>query len=151
MHGKVKYMEVQYCLQLAEAYVIETSIKPMTHIATDYAVLSTNGVLIIDKDFSWDGASGPAVDTKSIIRASLVHDALYRLMRDGKLSLQWRQAADKEFKRIYIEDAKQVERPWYSAWMKHLSPVRAWWIFRGVRDFGRSSAARCEPVIMETP
>jgi len=143
VNGKVKYIEVNYKYRLAEAYVIQTAIRPMKHIATDYAILSTDGVLIIDKGFSWDGASGPAVDTKSMIRPSLLHDCLYRLMKDGLLSLKWRKAADKEFRRIYIEDAQ--------GWKKCVAPIRAWWLFRGVRDFGRSSAVRSKPVILEAP
>jgi len=148
---KVKYIKVNYCLQLFEPYILQTHIKPMSHIAADYAILSTNGILIIDKCFSWDGASGPAIDTKSMVRASLVHDCLYRMMRDGKISLKWREAADKEFKRIYIEDAKEVNRPWYSSWLKTFAPVRAWWAFRGVRDFGSSSASRRKQIILEAP
>lgn len=151
MNGKVKYIEVNYKYRLAEAYVIQTAIRPMKHIATDYAVLGMDGVLIIDKGFSWDGASGPAVDTKSMIRASLLHDCLYRLMKDGFLSLKWRKAADKEFRRIYSEDVNEVKRPWYSSWIKHLGPARAWWAFKGVREFGRSSAARCKQTILEAP
>ena len=143
MNGKVRYIEVKHYHQLVEPYVVQTSLRPMKHIATDYAILGTDGVLIIDKGFSWDGASGPAIDTKSIIRASLVHDVLYRLMREGLISLKWRQAADKDFKRLYQEDA--------TGWRKLVSPIRSWWLFRGVRDFGRSSAVRCEPVVLEAP
>ena len=42
-----------------------------------------------------DGPSGPAIDTKNFMRASLVHDALYQLMRLGTLDKSRRQYADR--------------------------------------------------------
>ncbi len=39
--------------------------------------------LIIERGYAWDGASGPTtgINTHEIMRGSLVHDALYELMR----------------------------------------------------------------------
>ena len=44
--------------------------------------------LIIEKGYAWDGASGPTpgVNPHKIMRGSLVHDALYQLMRHGTLN-----------------------------------------------------------------
>ena len=46
------------------------------------SVLRPNGWLYIYKHFWWDGASG-AVDTKSNMRASLVHDVLINMVQAG--------------------------------------------------------------------
>jgi hypothetical protein len=61
-------------------------------------------VLWIVTGYAWDGASGPTIDTRSVIRASLVHDALYQLMRLGVLDRGWRATADADLARIMIED-----------------------------------------------
>ena len=68
-------------------------------------ILSGTGRWIIfHKDYSWDGASGPAIDTLNTRRASLVHDGLYQAMRIGRLSRELKGAADDEMLRILRED-----------------------------------------------
>lgn len=47
--------------------------------------LTTSGWLHLGEGFWWDGASGPAIDTESNMRASLVHDALINLVQAGLL------------------------------------------------------------------
>ena len=73
-------------------------------IETDFISLSKDGILLIKKGYAWDGPSGPAFDTKSFMRASLIHDVLYQLIRLEKLSKEDRLIADLELKRICIED-----------------------------------------------
>ena len=59
--------------------------------------LNTKGHLIIKRSYAWDGPSGPTIDTKNFMRGSLVHDALYQLMRHEHLSSdEWRAVADLE-------------------------------------------------------
>ncbi len=55
------------------------------------------------------------------MRAALVHDALYQLMRNGKLEQTMRPFADGELLRILKEDG--------------MWKVRRWWVFRAVRRF----------------
>ncbi len=50
-----------------------------------YVRLGTDGVLVIAPHYAWDGPSGPVPDTHRNLEASLVHDALYQLMREGYL------------------------------------------------------------------
>ena len=68
---------------LTKMVCLRTKIKPKHHIFCDYARLFTNGYLVIFEGYQWDGPSGPAIDTDTFMRGSLVHDLLYELLRDG--------------------------------------------------------------------
>lgn len=54
-----------------------------------------NNKLTIYAGYIWNGPSGPAIDTENFMRGSLVHDCLYKFMRQGKLSSKFREYADK--------------------------------------------------------
>lgn len=63
------------------------------------------GLLTLSEGYAWDGASGPALNTVTILRASLVHDALYQMIAIGLLPKDpWKRLADREFKRICERD-----------------------------------------------
>ena len=62
------------------------------------------GVLHIRAGYCWDGMSGGAFDTKTAMRGSLVHDALYQLLREGRLDPAYRLGADRALRGICIED-----------------------------------------------
>lgn len=100
---KIKYRK-GYKYQLAEDFSVQASIYSGETITTEYIRLSKNGVLVIKSGYAWDGPSGPAVDTKSFMRASLAHDALYQLMRVGTLSRIWRVSADDLLYELCIKD-----------------------------------------------
>ena len=72
-------------------------------VFTDFIILK-DGVLTLKRGYSWDGASGPAIDTKNNMRSSLVHDALCQLIWSGRIPESRQIDADKEFRRICIED-----------------------------------------------
>jgi len=94
-----------YKYQLASDYSIKISIKPKKDIAIDFIKLDTKGNLTILKSYAWDGPSGPVIDRKENMRASLVHDALYQLMRHRKLTAKThKDKADRIFKKICIQD-----------------------------------------------
>ena len=46
--------------------------------------------MIVEKDYAWDGPSGPTIDTSNSMRASLVHDVLYQAMREEGLAYEFR-------------------------------------------------------------
>lgn len=109
--------------QLAETYSTYVGVLPHgAPIYTDFIELTREGVLKIRALYAWDGPSGPAIDTPSFMRGSLVHDALYALMRGKLLPLDRRPAADLLLKRHCIEDG--------------MNPVRAAWVYASVRSFG---------------
>ena len=125
--GYIKYKS-DYKYQLAEGYEIQISIKPKHDINTDFIDLDTQGNLVVKKGYAWDGPSGPVKDTEENMRASLVHDALYQLMRNDHLkSRTHRKAADQEFKQICLEDG--VSKFWASVYYKAL------------RKFGKPAAS----------
>ena len=83
--------------------------------------------LFIGPGYAWDGASGPTVDTKGTMRAALVHDALYQLMRLGVIPQSKRKAIDKLFRRHLKEDGVNL--------------IRRTYFYLAVRWFGAGSAS----------
>ena len=107
---------------------MKVRVTPQEPIKTEFIALGTCGTLVIKRGYAWDGPSGPTIDPRNFMRSSLVHDALYQLMRDAGLSKeQWRDEADLELKRICLEDG--------------MSRLRTWWVHRGVRLGGDPSAS----------
>ncbi len=105
-----------YKYQLAEDLGIQTEIRLEKCRELPFIFLSTDGWLCIRTGYSWDGASGPIVDTPEVMCASLVHDALYELMRNGKLSARdHRDAADRLFEKLCVENgvSKLVAKVYY--------------------------------------
>jgi len=76
--------------------------------------------IVVKRGYAWDGASGPAIDTPTIMRASLVHDALYQLMRLRIIPQAFRQRADEVLREISIEDGMSVIRATYVYWAVRL-------------------------------
>jgi len=110
---KVQYRQ-GYKYQIATDFEFDTYVFPNRDIRTEYIRLSTDGKLWLKRGYCWDGASGIAVDTKNFMRGSLVHDALYQLIREGHLNRKvWKIKADKELRRICILDGMSKFRAWY--------------------------------------
>jgi len=96
----------------------QTDITPEQSIDTPFISLGMDGILIVKKDYAWDGASGPTIDTKNTMTPSLVHDALYNLFRDQLLDAdKWRKYADELLRDMLIERKmwKFRARMWYRA------------------------------------
>ena len=116
-----------YKYQLVKTYDSSINIKPEQPITTDYIELSEEGRLIIKKGYAWDGPSGPTVDTLNFMKGSLVHDALYQLMREKHLDKEeYRQSADRLLQKICEADG--------------MSRLRAWWVYLGIRWAGDPAA-----------
>ena len=95
-----------YKYQLVKDYSIETVIVGSL-MDLDFLKLTPNGVLTIRDGYAWDGPSGPVIDTPDTMRASLVHDAVYQLLRSG-LDAKWKNAADELLYRLCIEDGMNI-------------------------------------------
>ena len=118
-----------YKYQLKKAIAVPTKIRPDEEkVIGRYIKLGTDGLLEISDGYAWDGPSGPTIDTKNFMRGSLVHDALYQLMREAGLDKdKWRKAADEELVRICREDG--------------MTRLRAWWVLTAVRRFADPAAS----------
>ena len=125
--GYIRYRG-DYKYQLAEGYEINISINPKADIKTEFINLDRSGNLLIKKGYAWDGPSGPVKDTKENLRASLVHDALYQLMRYKNLNTRThRKAADQIFKELCKKDG--------------VSKFRASVYYKALRKFGKPAAS----------
>jgi len=126
-----------YKYQLAADASFTTQIHPLDDIKTEYIELTEHGFLTIKAGYCWDGPSGPTLDTKSFMRGSLAHDALYQLMRENEISHSVnRKRADRLLRELCIEDGM---------WR-----IRAAWVYRGVR-VGAGGAARNGRKTLEAP
>lgn len=123
-----------YKYQLLETYTVRTGLRPPCPCRLTFAELDTDGTLTIHDGYAWDGPSGPAVDTKDFMRGSLVHDALYQLIRQGMLPTDARGHADRLLRRLCQEDG--------------MTAARAWWVYTSLRAFG-SLATRRRPEGMD--
>lgn len=113
------------------AYKLPEKIKP--DIITEEVCIQFGDILVIREGFQWDGASDPAIDDMTNMRAALVHDGMYCLLEQGLLGVpdgdewkHWRKIADQQLRKIMREDGA----PWW----------RAWYYYWAVRLFGASYA-----------
>ncbi|MGN8225955.1 DUF1353 domain-containing protein [Gracilimonas sp. BCB1] len=115
-----------YKYTLVESYSRVIDIRPDEKLGNDFLYLDSNGKLFISEGYSWDGPSGPTIDTKNFLQGSLVHDALYQLIREQHLDFDNRKYADELLREMCMED--------------HMSKIRAFFVYWAVRLFGASSA-----------
>ena len=122
-----------YKYKLAKQYSQVIDLIPTNPIDISWVKLDESGKLTIRKDYAWDGPSGPTIDTKNFMRGSLVHDALYQLMREGYLDHStFRQKADDILYSICLEDG--------------MNRVRAMVVYLAVRVGGLQASIKDNPV-----
>lgn len=115
----------RYKYQLTDDYKIEIGIKGYS-VETTYLILNTTGELGITAGYAWDGPSGPTIDTLNFMRGSLVHDAMYQLIRIKEIPPHYKAYADLILKKICLEDG--------------MSNFRANYVYQAVKLFGGASA-----------
>jgi hypothetical protein len=130
-----------YKYQMHVDYAVGTGITGQAAIIGDdgdpWVRLRSDGMLFIRAGYAWDGPSGPTFDTPSFMRASVVHDALYQLMRAGKLPQETREAADELLCRMCTEDG--------------MWKIRAAWCLAGVRAFAAYAAKQKREEVLTAP
>jgi hypothetical protein len=67
----------------------------------------------IRENYAWDGPSGPAIDTKNSMTASLIHDALYQSMDAGDMDWSYRRKADLVYHYIVRREGMNFFRAGY--------------------------------------
>lgn len=133
----IRYRE-GYKYQLAESYELDLShygFRPVIRAKSGNAWVSidADSILRIRKTYAWDGDSGPARDTLASYRASLVHDALYQLIRIGALRPTDKGRADQVYRDILRENGMWTPR--------------VWWRAQALRLFGANALTRERPVL----
>jgi len=120
------YYKKGFKYQLTRTYQTQTSLVGYS-VETRYIKLSINGLLTIYQGYCWDGPSGPTIDTKNFMRGSLIHDALYQLMREENLPQEERYLADRILMRACLQDG--------------MCKFRAWYVFESVQKFATTAAS----------
>ena len=113
----MKYSEYNYKFKVEENFSIELPIR-IADFEHQYAS-SKDGILSVKRGYAWDGASGPIINTRDTLVASLVHDVLYQAMRLNliKSNSENKKTADK----IFFEILKMhgvnsiLRKVWYLA------------------------------------
>lgn len=129
--SRIRYRELRkhWKYQLGEDYSLETSILSKATVSTLFVRMTKTGKLTVLEGYAWDGPSGPMRDDKTNMRGSLVHDALYQLIRMKLLPYKTAKTpADELFRDICIEDG--------------MSKRRARRAFKALQLFGKSSAKK---------
>lgn len=131
---------IEYKIRRKFKYNLHADVEYSTNMEIDsskdlgYLAIDTAGNLSIRKGYSWDGPSGPTIDTKNFMRGSLIHDALYQLMREGVLRQDVRDEADQIFRETCIQDG--------------MSKLRAWSVYQAVKIWGAGAA---KPDLLHAP
>jgi len=138
---KIYYKE-GYLYQVNMMYREKIDIYPDEDVYLPFLFLSKEGDLEIKTGYAHDGPSGPIkfvagflpgyfkkVYLKHIMRATTKHDAIYQMIREGKLPMSARAKADLMLRDDCLKDGA--------------SKARAWWIYTGVQ-MGAEFAAKKE-------
>ena len=127
-----KRRKYKYNLHSAFEYSADIQVQKPSDLG--FVMINANGDLVIKNRYSWDGPSGLTFDTKNFMQGSLVHDALYQLMREEVIDQDQRQRADEILREICFADG--------------MSRIRAWWVYNAVRIGGASAA---KPDMLSAP
>ena len=148
--GILRYYDLAECgwkYETAEVMCFQTDIYPEQDICypvpteddspddIPWVALGKNGMIVFREAFTWDGASGPTVDTKSSMRGALIHDGLYQLMGAGLLDEKWRKRADEILEEWCAKDRMISWR------------ARTWYFFVHMFGGGSAKAGRKDPVV----
>ena len=140
MNGITIQYKKGYKYQLHNDFKVFIPIKPAVLLkAGSWIRLRANGLLILKHGYAWDGPSGPTFDSKTFMRGSLIHDALYQLMREGQLDRNvFRDQVDQLLRETCLEDG--------------MGSIRAWYVYRAVKNFGhKTSLASWSRKVLQAP
>ena len=101
---KALYFRRGYKYQTTRDYHLRIAGIADEAISTQFITLTKMGEMIIHAGYAWDGASGPTWDSKNSMIGSLVHDALYQLIRLGLIDVKYKEYADQLLHDICVED-----------------------------------------------
>lgn len=130
MYKTAKY-KAGYKYQLVRDSAFQTVITGF-NIDTKFIRLRPNGILWTKNGYAWDGASGPAIDTKTIMRGSLLHDAICQLINEGYLDNdKYWNIGIKEMMKVCKEDGMFL--------------ARRWWVSKALKIYGKIKGSNLYP------
>ena len=98
---------------LDERVELDTGIKGYSG-KVSRAEISRNGILSLRPGFVWNFANWPAINTPSMVYASLAHDATCRLTDEGEVPWSFRKKGDKYFRTLLLQFGEHWFRAWYA-------------------------------------
>lgn len=119
--------------QVVEDFVLKIDFYPKKDLHDEFCILYKDGTLLIKKGFAWDGASGPTIDTVNSMIPSIVHDALYRMIRHGLLDIKDKDKSDLIFHDLLIKYG--------------MNKIRAKYWYLGVKYYGKDSCTKPSRII----
>ncbi len=127
---RVKYRKrIPYKYDTTIEVVCQSELRPAVDIVhpQGYFTITTTGLITVPAGYAWDGPSGPAIDTKSFMLPSLFHDVPYQANQTDDLCdllpPDWKEKTDKLLRVHCLRDG--------------MWPLRAWWVYQSVKQFGR--------------
>jgi hypothetical protein len=134
---KYRYMGGKWKYELLEDYWFNTPIIGC-EINSPFLRLEKTGMLYLTKGYAWNGASGPAIDTKTIMRGSLGHDGCYECGNLGAPE-RFRDQVD-----LFFIDICRADGMW---------KARREWVYLAVKTFARRAWTHPDkpPEILEAP
>jgi hypothetical protein len=137
----MKFTKGDYKYRLDSPIKVFTDIKGID-VSYRNIHLSSNGELLLDEGYLWNGASGPTLDTEETHLPSAVHDAIYRLISLGIINKKYRKHADELFYKLMLKEVdriiKEKQGSKYLLFLiKKALQARAYMWYKSVRIFGR--------------
>lgn len=123
-HQYIYYWNIGNAKQLAQPFVFKLPLAPGYAGRGDFISFTADGWVTCEKGFTWNGASGPTLDTLDTVCASCGHDAMYQLIEQLLLPYKgYKNLADQWFYLRLRADG--------------MPDFRAYYWFQGVQKFGR--------------
>lgn len=158
MTTAVVYYRTGYRHQLVESFEMdvaaEAGIFPVTPGGNEFVNLTLGGDLNIAIGYAWNGANWPAINTKSFVRPSLVHDALRQLWELGIIDDVGLAASDRLLAKMLREDGLIIanRQPWFARWpLKAIAYVRPFWVEAAVSWYSEHFASMVPDQILTAP
>jgi hypothetical protein len=113
---EILYRDIGGAKQLCSKFVF--SLPKNTETYFKHGFITVRGQICeVHEGYTWDGASGPTIDTVDSVCASLGHDVMYELMGQNLISQDQKAGADFWFYERLIKDGMIQFRAlyWYKA------------------------------------
>jgi hypothetical protein len=140
-HTGLSYQKIdQWKYRVVKDIWVQTSFVGYDIDHTYFTVFSS-GLILLKKEYCYDGPSGPTIDTPDTMVPAAPHDVIYQCMRLGLIPLSERIKADKMFYDLMVAEGDRLETKDTAA-KKSWRRIRANTWYYNLRWFGESSAKK---------